>query len=112
MIEDIAGQIIQLLNSVPAARVIIAGTMMFFLPGFAWTLVLFNNRQINLPERFALSVGISITIVTLAILALNMVFNISITGTNSALAISAITIIPLAWYFLKRNFLRKKNDSI
>ena len=81
-------------------RAILGIALMFFLPGFAWTLVFF--RRINRLERFVLSVGLSIAIVTLSILALNIVVGIRITGFNSLLIIITVTVIPLAIYYLRR----------
>lgn len=81
-------------------RAILGIVLMFFLPGFAWTLVFF--RQITLLERFVLSVGLSIAIVTLSILALNIVVGIRITGFNSLLIIITVTVIPLVFYYLRR----------
>lgn len=81
-------------------RAILGIVLMFFLPGFAWTLVFF--RQITLLERFVLSVGLSIAIVTLSILALNIVVGIRITGFNSLLIIITVTVIPLVLYYLRR----------
>jgi len=91
---------LSLLDSVPIIRGILGFVLVFFLPGFAWTLVFF--KQIKLIERIALSFGLSIAIVTLSILALNLLFGIKITGLNSFLIILIVTIIPVACYYLKR----------
>lgn len=82
---------------------------MFFLPGFAWTLVFFSGKQVNIVERTALSFGLSIAIVTLSILVLNRLFGVSITGFNAVLVILVITIIPVVIYYLKR-YIRGKGD--
>lgn len=84
----------------PGIRAILGFILVFFLPGFAWTLVFF--RQINPIERVALSLGLSIAIVTLSILSLNKLVGVRITGFNSVLIIMMVTIIPLAYYYLKR----------
>ena len=95
---------------VPVIRVILGIILVFFLPGFAWTLVFFNNRQINLVERLALSLGLSIAIVTLSVLALHKLIGVRITGANSVLAVLAITVIPVLWYLIRRN-IRKRRDG-
>ena len=74
---------------------------MFFLPGFAWTLVFFRGRQINIIERLALSFGLSIALVVLSIMALNLVIGVRITGLNSLLIIVAVTVVPLIYYALR-----------
>ena len=88
------------LEKLPAIRAILGFILVFFLPGFAWTLVFFKN--INVIERIALSFGLSIAAVTLSILVLNALIGVRITGLNSLLIIIIITIIPVAFYYLKR----------
>ena len=95
-------------DRVPAIRGIIGFIIVFFVPGFAWTLALFN--KINNVERIALSVGISIATVTLSVLALNLFFKVKITGTNALITIIVITVIGLAIYLVKR-YLRRKAET-
>ena len=85
---------------VPGFRALLGIIIVFFLPGFAWTLVFF--RGINVLERVILSIGLSIAIVALSILALHKALGMAITGLNSLLVILLVTIIPLAIYYLKR----------
>ena len=103
-LRDIFALVFPFLESVPAIRAILGFILVFFLPGFAWTLVFFS--QINVLERVALSFGLSIAIVTLSIIVLHKLLGIRITGFNSVLIILTITIIPLIFYFLKRLILR------
>ncbi len=84
----------------PIVRALVGFIFVFFLPGFAWTLVFF--KQINIIERIVLSFGLSIAVVTLCLLFLNKVAEIKITGFNSVLIIFTVTIIPVAWYSLNR----------
>ena len=81
-------------------RAIGASILVFFLPGFAWTLVFF--RRIKVVERIALSFGLSIAVVTLSILALNLLFEVRITSVNSLLTIIAVTAVPAAIYGIIR----------
>lgn len=90
------------LERLPVIRAILGFIFVFFLPGFAWTLVFFNGKKINVIERIALSFGLSIAVVTISILSLNKLIGIRITGFNSVLIIIAVTIIPLAFYYLSR----------
>jgi len=91
---------IPFLERLPTVRAILGFILMFFLPGLAWTLVFF--KQINVMERIVLSFGLSIAVVTVTIIALNILLDIRITGSNSLLIIIVLTIIPLALYFLRR----------
>jgi len=94
------------LEKLPAIRAILGFILVFFLPGFAWTLIFF--KQINIIERIALSFGLSIAVVTLSILVLNVLIGVRITGLNSLLIIIVITIIPVTFYYLKR-FIKGKD---
>jgi len=89
-------------------RAILGFILVFFLPGFAWTLVFFNGKQINTVERAALSFGLSIAIVTLSILALDRLAGVSITGFNAVLVILAATIIPVVIYYLKKRHVKSR----
>ena len=99
-LSQIFGSIIPFLERLPILRAIFGFVIVFFLPGFAWTLVFF--RQVNIIERIVLSFGLSIALVTLSIIVLNVVLKIRITGTNALLIIIVIAIIPLVFYYLKR----------
>ncbi len=96
------------LERVPIIRALLGVALVFFLPGFAWTLVFF--KKINLFERIVLSLGLSIAVVTLSILALNVLFQVSITGLNSLLIIIVVAIIPVVLYYLKRLVTRNQDN--
>ncbi len=91
-----------LLGSLYFLRVILGFILMFFVPGFAWTLVFFRGKQVNLIERIVLSFGLSIAVVALSLLAINKVMGMRITGFNSVMVIIFITVIPLAFYAINR----------
>ena len=91
-------------------RVVLGFGLVFVLPGFAWTLVFFNGRQINVIERLAISFGLSIAVVTLSMLALNWLIGMRITGFNAVLVISVITVVPLVLYFLRR-YMGRQGDG-
>ena len=107
--SQLLASIIPFAERLPAIRAILGFILVFFLPGFAWTLVFFN--RINIIERIALSVGLSVAAVTLSIIVLHVLFGVRITGTSSLLTIIVITIIALVLYLLKRFAIRKKIDS-
>ena len=79
------------LERIPVIRVILGFILVFFLPGFAWTIVFF--KQINIIERIALSFGLSIAVVVLSLLFLNMLIGVRITGLNTVLIIILVTVI-------------------
>lgn len=88
------------LERLPIVRALVGFILVFFVPGFAWTLVFF--RQVNVIERILLSFGLSIAVVTLSLLFLNRLIGVRITGFNSVLAIITVTIIPLVFYYLNK----------
>ncbi len=90
-------------------RAILGVILVFFLPGFAWTLVFF--RKVNIIERVALSIGLSIALVTLSIIVLNVILGIRISGFNALIIIIVIIIIPLAIYFLRKYLARRPEAS-
>ena len=93
-----------LLERLSIVKAFLGFILVFFLPGFTWTLVFF--KQINVIERIVLSFGLSIALVTLSLLSLNKLVGIKINGFNSVLIIVVVTIIPVAFYYLNR--LRKQ----
>jgi len=99
-VRELFGFVFPFLERLPIIRAFLGFIIIFFLPGFAWTLVFF--RRINFIERVVLSFGLSIAVVTLSILALNKLIGIRITGFSSLLIIIVITIIPLVFYSLNR----------
>ena len=96
------------LERLPVIRAILGFVLVFFLPGFAWTLVLF--RQITLVERIALSFALSLAAVTLSLLVINLLFGIRINGLNTVIIIVVITIVPIAAYYLTRRIRPRKAD--
>ena len=88
------------IESVPVLRAIIGFLLVFFLPGFAWTLVIFKN--IIVLERVALSIALSIALVTLSIIGLNLGLHMKINGANALLIIIFLTVIPIVIYLFKR----------
>jgi uncharacterized membrane protein len=103
--------ILPFLDRLLIVRAILGFVLVFVLPGFAWTLVFFNGRQINLIERLAISFGLSLALVTLSILALNWLIGMGITGLNAVLVIGAITVVPLVLYFLRWFMGRQGNGA-
>ncbi|MBA7715272.1 hypothetical protein ES703_124313 [subsurface metagenome] len=60
---DLLSPFLQIFEGLPAIRAILGFILVFLLPGFAWTLVFF--KKINVIERIALSIGLSIALAAL-----------------------------------------------
>ncbi len=101
-IRELFGFVFPFLEGLPVLRALLGLILVFFLPGFAWTLIFFQGKQVNVMERVVLSFGLSIAVVALSILSLNRLFGVGITGFNSVLVILVVTIIPVALYYLRR----------
>jgi len=108
-IRELFGFAFPFLERLPIIRAILGFILVFFLPGFAWTLVFF--RQINVIERVVLSFGLSIAVVTLSLLLVNRLIGVRITGFNSALVIVVITILPVVAYYLNRLRRRRRGNT-
>ena len=107
-VKELFGFAFPLLERLPIIRAILSSVLLFFLPGFAWTLVFF--RQISVIERVTLSLALSIVVVTLSLVFANMLVGIKITGFNSVLIILVVTILPLVAYYLNRLIRRRKEE--
>jgi uncharacterized membrane protein len=79
----------------------LAGSILaFFVPGLAWTYALFGNKEIDLVERIALSLGLSMVMVPLSMFYLYNLVGIRINLANSIsivflLTVSAVVVILL-----------------
>ena len=93
----------------PVLRGIIGFIVVFFLPGFAWTFVFFT--KVSVIERIVLSMGLSIAIVTLGVLALHVVFGMTITGKTSLITIAIIIVAAVITYYIKRYITRRMKGS-
>ena len=108
-VNAIFGFAFPFLEHMPVIRAILGFMLVFFLPGFAWSLVFF--KQLTVLERTVFSFTLSVVVVTLSIVFANLVGKVRITGLNSVLIITAITIVPLIVYYLNRMFNRKKSKA-
>jgi uncharacterized membrane protein len=105
-INELINWVVLVLDNDPIVRAVLGIILVFFAPGFAWSLVLFT--QINRIERLVLSFALSLALVTLSILGLNIVVNMRITGFNAFLTITVLIIIPLILYFTRKYIQKRK----
>ncbi len=98
----------QLPGPLAVIRAIAGFILVFFLPGFAWTLVFF--KKINIIERIVLGIGLSIALVTLSTIVLNIIFHVRINGFNALITIIILTLIPTGIYLIRR-FLTHKSEA-
>ena len=74
-------------------RLVFGGIFVLFAPGFAWSYVFFRHRKIDWIERLALSFGLSIALVPLAVFWLNWVFDMEITLVSVSLTVTGLILI-------------------
>ena len=97
---------VSLSESLEIIRAVPGLIAVFFLPGFAWTLVFF--KKINIIERIALAIGLSIALITLTTAVLNVIFDMKINLTNAIITIIVLTLIPGTIYLFQRH---RRHDS-
>jgi uncharacterized membrane protein len=85
-------------------KIVLGAVFVLFIPGFAWSFVFFGKEEIDGIERIALSFGLSIALVPLAIFWLNYVFTVKITVINSFLTVLFLSLLPLVYLFLRGKF--------
>jgi len=83
-------------------RIFIGSAFVLFIPGFVWTYVFFNRNEIDMIERIALSFGLSIALVPLAVFYLNYLLGIKITLVNCSIIVVMIILIPAIWLEMKK----------
>jgi uncharacterized membrane protein len=91
--KELVSLVLPFLDRVPLVRGILAFALVFFIPGFAWSLLLF--RQLKALERIALSFALSLAVVTLTLVGANLVFGLKIDPYNSVLVIFIVTLVAL-----------------
>jgi|GEM_PF-1133507 len=85
-------------------RAIIGFFLVMFIPGYAATWALFpDDKEIDLIERIALAIGLSIALVVLIIYVLNVTVGVKINMINSLIIICLITFSCTGIYFLRNN---------
>lgn len=87
---------------VSMVRVAAALAFLLFVPGFAWTWVIFGEETIGTLERVVHSVFLSIALLSAAYFFANLWFRIPVNLPASAAVVAAITAIPLIHLWMRR----------
>ncbi|RLE43095.1 hypothetical protein DRJ48_01830 [Candidatus Woesearchaeota archaeon] len=88
-------------NFLEVLRVIFGVVYVLFLPGYVIVRCFFE--ELDWIERFAVSFGLSIAVVVLAVIIANLVFKIPITPVTNFLIILAAMVITLLAKFVSKN---------
>jgi len=83
--------------------------LVFFIPGFAWTLVIF--AKLNIVERIVLSFGLSMAIVAMISYIPSKAFGLPITVSTVLISTAATVCIALALYALRRYRENRRGDQ-
>jgi len=92
-------------------RIIFGVILVLFMPGFVWSWVFWKSKELDIIERFTLSLALSIAIVPLFIFLLNKVgFKINL--INSIVEIISLLLTAIVVLAIQNKFLAKKISSI
>ncbi|MGD9143583.1 MAG: DUF1616 domain-containing protein [Dehalococcoidia bacterium] len=83
-------------------RLVFGGIFILFAPGFAWSYVFFARKKIEWIERLALSFGLSIALVPLAVFWLNWLFDMKITLLSTSLTVAGTIVIAGIWLLARK----------
>lgn len=82
---------------------VFAGSLLvLFVPGLAWTYALFGDKEIDLIERIALSLGLSLAMVPLSLFYLYNLLGMRINLTNSVSVILLLTAAAVCVILFRR----------
>lgn len=84
-------------------RIVFGTVYLLFLPGFVWSWVFWKKGEIDVIERFILSLALSIAIIPLIVFFLNKV-GVKINLLNSVLEILVVIIIGIITYLIISKF--------
>ncbi len=93
-----------MVDIVEIIRIISGSAFALFLPGFAWSFVFFTKEEIDWIERIALSFGLSIALVPLAVFWLNYFLGVKINLVNVSMVILVLTGTAALAYRLKGKY--------
>jgi len=91
--------IIYFFSNATPLRFLLGLPYLFFVPGWALTSVIWVSRnEINLPERVAISIGLSILVSTINGIVLSSLFALTIGNLLISMGATTICISLLAWF--------------
>ena len=93
------------MSALEILRIFFGGLFVLFLPGLAWSYAFFLGKTIDWIERVALSFGLSVAIVPLALFWLNWLFHVRITILSTLLIVCGLTIIPAIYILIRRKLM-------
>jgi uncharacterized membrane protein len=85
-----------------AVRVVLGGLFILFVPGFAWTLILYPRDRISLIERMVYSIALSIALISIAFFFCNRFLGIGINMLNSFFIVAFLIILAPVYAQLRK----------
>ena len=83
-------------------QMLIGSLLVLFVPGLTWTYALFDNREIDLIERIALAVGLSMALIPLSLFYLHDLAGMRIDLENSVYVVLLLTAVALCLIMFRR----------
>ena len=105
---------------ISALRAVVALAFLLFLPGYAWSLVLYPRGEVGMLERATYSLALSVAILSPAFFLANLLLGIPINLPGSLAVVAFCTLLPLAhlWFrarglyrWLKAAITRNRRES-
>jgi uncharacterized membrane protein len=93
-----------MVDVVEIIRIIFVSLFVLFQPGFAWSFVYFAKEEIDWIERIALSFGLSIAFVPLAVFWLHYFLGVKINLLNVSIVILTLTGAAIVAYRMKGKY--------
>ena len=86
------------IDALSILRLVVFGTALVLLaPGLSWSYLLLRQQEIDLVARVAVSFGLSMVLVPLAVFWLNLTLGVGVTLLNVVLITLTLSAIPPAY---------------
>lgn len=92
-------------------RILFGTIFVLFLPGLCWSFVFFSLDEIDWIERIALSFGLSVALVPLAVFWLSWLFAVRINTMNVSLTVVGLLVLAGALYLLKKEIISRREAA-
>jgi uncharacterized membrane protein len=91
------------MNGLEALRIFLGTVFVLFVPGLAWSYVFFARKKIDWIERVALSFGLSIALVPIAVFWLSWLFQMKVNLLSISATVVGLTVLAMVYLFTRRS---------
>jgi LPXTG-motif cell wall-anchored protein len=90
------------MNIVDILRLVFGGAFVLVTPGLAWSYVFFARKEIDWIERTALSLGLSLALVPIAVFWLNWIFHTGVTEVKTLVTVAGLVLLAAGLIIVRR----------